>query len=88
MVAFPANTAIAQILEQVRSWPPAERKLLAEQILESLPANHPASGSAGASPNPTGNLAEIIGLWRDVEPKPTDEELERILEESIFEKHG
>lgn len=82
MVAFPANTAIAQIIEQVRSWPPAEQKLLAEQILQSLPPD-----TEPTVPKPTASAASIIGLWADVEPKPTDEELQRILEDSIFEKH-
>jgi hypothetical protein len=87
MVAFPPNSAFAQVWEQVRQWPPTERRLLATQLLESLsPAS--ASASIGGPPaKPTTSAADLIGLWADVDPKPTDEELERILEESIFEKH-
>ena len=38
-------------------------------------------------PKPTTSAADLIGLWADVDPKPTDEDLKRILEESILEKH-
>lgn len=85
MTAFSATTTFAQIWEQVRSWPPAERKRLVAQLIESLP---PDFGPPDAAPaKPTTSAAELIGLWADIEPKPTDEDLQRILEDSIVEKH-
>jgi hypothetical protein len=88
MVAFPPNSAIAEIWEKIRAWPAADRRLLASKIAESLEAEPDRIATPAAPPKPTGNLADIIGLWADVEPKPTDEELDRILEDSIVEKHG
>jgi hypothetical protein len=91
MVAIPPNATVADIWERVRAWPTADRISLATRIMKSLedepalPKDHPLRQ---LPPAPTGNIADIIGLWRDVEPKPTDEELDRILEESIIEKHG
>ena len=87
MVAFPANSAFAQIWEQVRNWPPAERKLLAAQIIESLPPEHENESAVSAATKPTTSAADLIGLWAGVEPKPSDEDLRRILEESLLEKH-
>jgi hypothetical protein len=91
MVAIPPNATVADIWERVRAWPAADRISLATRIMESLDKepemtnDHPLGQ---LPPVPTGNIADIVGLWRDVEPKPTDEELDRILEESITEKHG
>jgi len=85
MVAFPPNSTFAVIWEQIRTWPPAERRLLVRHLLESL---QPDAVPVVSPPRkPTTSAAELIGLWADVEPKPTDEDLKRILEDSIFEKH-
>ncbi|MEX2176779.1 MAG: hypothetical protein WD872_20600 [Pirellulaceae bacterium] len=91
MVAIPPNASLADIWERVRAWPAADRTSLAEKIIESLAEEppRPKEHSVGQQPlAPTGNLADIIGLWRDVQPMPTDEELDRILEQSMIEKHG
>jgi len=90
MVAIPPNATVADIWERVRAWSAADRVSLATKIMESLgrEPSSPNHGPAGQPPPaPTGNIADIIGLWRDVEPKPTDEDLDRILEDSIIEKH-
>lgn len=90
MVAVPPNATVADIWEWVRAWPAADRIFLATRIMESLESK-PAEPEVSVDQlplAPTGNIADIIGLWRDVVPKPTDEELDRILEESIIEKHG
>jgi|GEM_PF-1593426 hypothetical protein len=87
MVAFPPNSAFAEIWEKVRAWPAEERRLLARQIVESLRSESSPPTVVAPPPKPTTNAADLIGLWSDVDPKPTDEDLKRILEESILEKH-
>lgn len=86
MVAFPPSSTFAAIWEQVCAWPAAERRRLARQIIESL-QREPGSASVMSPPKPTTSAADLIGLWADVNPQPTDEDLKRILEESILEKH-
>jgi hypothetical protein len=33
-------------------------------------------------------FGDLIGLWRTAQPPPTDEELDRILQEERSAKHG
>jgi len=90
MTTLPPNAAVAEVWERVKAWPAAAKISLASKIVQSLDQgqieNLPLAGQA--PPRPKGSVADIIGLWADVNPKPTDEELERILSESIMEKHG
>lgn len=90
MTTIPSNTAIAEVWERVKAWPAAAKISLATKIVQSLGQGpvetYPPAGQA--APQPTGSVADIIGLWADVHPKPTDEELEQLLIDSIMEKHG
>jgi hypothetical protein len=87
MVAFPPNAAVAEIWDRVRAWSAEDRMSLATRIIESL-QSEPAAPPGMPPPKPTASAADLIGLWADVDPKPSDEELRRILEDSIYEKHS
>jgi hypothetical protein len=87
MVSIPPSAAVTEVWERIRAWPAADRRLLATRIIQSLDAEQLPPSTGQAPPKPTSSAAELIGLWADVEPKPTDDDIRRILEESILEKH-
>lgn len=77
----PQIDRVVEVLDRVKTWPPDERRDLAQRILQTLPAE-PAqpSGKAG--------LRALLGLARTEGPPPSDEECRRILEEELLKKYG
>ncbi len=73
---------IEGILDELRSWPSAERLRLARMILETI-ETHPVS----AAPR-KGSLKDLMGILKTDEPPPTDEECCRIVEEERMRKYG
>lgn len=77
---------VADILRRVQGWPAPLRVALARRILETLesppveqpPAERPRGPSA----------AEIAAMFKTDKPAPTDEEVQRILEEELMRKYG
>lgn len=67
----------ASVWHEVRTWPARARLALASRILQSLEQEPPSRSSA----------VGLIGLWRTDRP-PTDEEIDRIVEEERLWKHG
>ena len=77
----PEIDRVVEVLDRVRTWPPEERRDLAQRILETLPAESPRpSGKAG--------LRGLLGLARTGGPPPSDEECRRMLEDELLEKYG
>ena len=70
---------IGEVWREVRQWPTQARLSLASRIIQSLereqaePVQRPA--------------AALIGVWKTDQP-PSDEEVERILEEEKMRKYG
>jgi hypothetical protein len=72
----------AQIWREVSTWPPAQRMALAHQILQSLHDDKPA-----VSTERRDALQQLIGIWKTPQP-PSDEQVERWLDEERMRKHG
>lgn len=70
-----------QVWDAVQAWPPDERLALASRLIQSLKHEHTQSGVRVARP------ADLIGIWKSVTP-PSDDEVERILEEERLRKFG
>ncbi|HEY8505964.1 MAG TPA: hypothetical protein VIL46_15370 [Gemmataceae bacterium] len=67
------------VWREVRTWPAPSRLALASRILQSLEQEQ--------FPGPTASPADLIGAWKSDRP-PSDEEVERMLEEERMTKHG
>lgn len=80
--------SVAEIWERVRTWPAAERIALASRILQSLEREQPRPVAPPESAKPKKTLADLWGIWATDQPPPTDEEVERIIEEEIMKKYG
>jgi hypothetical protein len=89
MTTVPPSSAVAEVWERVKAWPASDKISFSSEIVQSLEQgqNEPPLGRQ-VPLKPKGSVADIIGLWADVHPKPTDEELEQLLIDSILEKHG
>jgi hypothetical protein len=69
------------VAQQVNRWPTEQQVLLAQQILKHV------SGNA-LPPTPRRTLDKAIGLLRGAGPPPSDEEVDRLIEEARFAKYG
>ncbi len=69
---------VQDIWGKVKAWPQPMRVSLASKILQSIEAEQT---------RPKKTLADLIGLWSDM-PSPTDEDVERILDEERMRKYG
>jgi hypothetical protein len=87
------------ILEAVRNWTAAEQIALVQQVLDDLRSNIVAGtvtssasdtskGAVKESPRQRGSLRNLVGLLATDQPPPTDEEVERWLEEHRMDKYG
>jgi hypothetical protein len=87
------------ILQTIRSWPPTEQIALLQEILDylrrdvvmgvaarSTAASEP--GTVSEPPMQRGSLRNLVGLLATDQPPPTDEEVERWLDEHRMEKYG
>jgi hypothetical protein len=72
---------LSAIWHQVRQWPPAPRLALATRILQSLQEEETAPEEQRKA------LNNLIGIWKSDNP-PTDEEVERMVEEERMRKYG
>jgi len=69
------------ILKTVRTWPLDKRLILAQDLLRMVE-------SEVRTPRPQSSFNQALGLLATDEPPPTDEEVERILEEERMRKYG
>jgi len=76
---LPVWEAIAPVWEEVNLWPADLRRSLATRILQSLQDQPQARGET---------LADLVGLLASDKTPPTDEEVERILEEERARRLG
>ena len=72
---------VTSVWREVRDWPPCDRLALASKIVQSLETED----SAAKREQPS--LSNLIGAWQ-TDRIPTDEEIERILEEERMRKHA
>ncbi|QEH35029.1 hypothetical protein OJF2_35740 [Aquisphaera giovannonii] len=74
---------MTDILRRIRSWPIASRISLARRILESV-----EDVTVVEPPRREFPADALIGLLKTDDPPPTDEEVERIIEEERMRKYG
>jgi hypothetical protein len=70
---------LSSVWHEVRTWSARVRLALASRILQSLEQEQ--------APTSRSSAMDLIGLWRTDRP-PTDEEIDRIVEEERLRKHG
>ena len=70
---------LQQVWDRVRSWPQPLRVSLTSRILQSLEAEQE---------RPKKSLRDLVGILATDQSPPTDEEVERILEEERMRKYG
>ena len=70
---------IQQVWDKVSSWPQPARLSLASRILQSLEAEQS---------RPRKSLADLVGILATDQPPPTDEDVERVLDEERMKKYG
>ena len=75
------TSELLDVWGRVSRWPEPMKLSLATRILQSL---DPQTGG----PSERKSLRDVIGLWDRGQPPPTDEDVERILEEERLKKHG
>jgi hypothetical protein len=74
---------LTNIWREVSAWPPEQRLALATRLLHSLEEEKPVVVSREQQEA----LHELIGIWKTGQP-PSDEEIERILEQERIRKYG
>ena len=77
---------IADVVRLVQDWPASLRVALARRILETLESPPVEQPPAARPRGPT--AAEIAAMFKTDKPAPTDEEVQRILEEELMKKYG
>jgi hypothetical protein len=70
---------VQQVWGKVQAWPQPLRLSLATKILQSIEAEQM---------RPKKSLADLVGILATDQPPPTDEDVERILEEERMKKYG
>jgi hypothetical protein len=75
------RTRIDNILKLVQTWPPDERAMLAHEILRD-------ASSQRLPPPPRDTLRTALGALRGNGPVPSDDDVDRIIEEERFAKYG
>lgn len=80
------NKEIADLVQRIRSWPPPMRIALARRILETLEGLPVEQPPTERPRGPT--AAEIAAMFKTDKPAPSDEEVDRILEEELMKKYG
>jgi hypothetical protein len=74
------NDPVAEAWEKISSWPAPWRLTLATRLLNSLDASQ-------LSPISTGTPSDLVGAWKVPQP-PSDDEVQRILDEERQRKSG
>jgi hypothetical protein len=72
---------IADVLNVVRGWPPAQRISLTRQLLEIV------SKELDAPPPRKKSVANLMGRLKEFGPAPDAKECDKILEEELVKKH-
>lgn len=75
---------VTNIWREVRNWPPGQRVALATRILQSLQQEE---ASVSVSQERREALNQLIGVWK-TDPPPTDDQVERIIDEERMQKYG
>jgi hypothetical protein len=83
-MSFDATQDISSVWQEIRQWPSGQRLALATRILESLERE---SGTTVAPADRQHALKNLIGIWKTENP-PSDEQVERIVEEERLRKYG
>lgn len=79
-VSTEESDALSTVWQEVREWPANERQALASKIVQSLQAETLLEETEPV------RLSDLIGAWK-TQPVPTDDEIERILEEERIRKY-
>ena len=87
-MARTTESNVAEIWNRVRTWPAADRIALASRILQSLEQEQARPAAPPESAKSRKTLADLWGAWATEQPPPTDDEVERIIEEAILKKYG
>lgn len=72
---------IDSVMRLVKSWPAEDRAALAGEILRDLERSTLA-------PTPRDTLSRARGLFKTASPAPTDEEVDRMVEDHLLQKYG
>jgi hypothetical protein len=75
---------LTNVWREVSNWPPEQRLALATRLLQSLQEDE---GPAAVSEERREALQQLIGIWKTEQP-PSDEQVERILEQERLKKYG
>jgi hypothetical protein len=75
---------VTTIWREVSSWPPEQRLALATRLLQSLQQQE---RPVAVSKEQQEALRQLIGIWKTEQP-PSDEQVERILEQERMIKYG
>lgn len=80
----------ASILDEVTTWPASARLSLVSKIVESLQMDQlkEAAAPMNNSSDVASSIEHLIGLCAGVHPKPSDEDVKRIIEEERLRKFG
>ncbi|MCI0396998.1 MAG: hypothetical protein L0332_10235 [Chloroflexi bacterium] len=71
-----------EVLETIRTWPTVTRLNLVQDVLKTVESD------VNVPRTTTGTLEKALGLLATDAPPPTDEEVERLLEEERIRKYG
>lgn len=80
---LPQATSYEDVLQLIRQWPPAQRLMLAQSVLQSL-----APEVSRLSVQRNKSLRKALGLLATTAPAPTDAEVRAWLDERRSEKYG
>jgi hypothetical protein len=81
---YSAMNNLTTIWREVSGWPPEQRLALAMRLLQSL---QQLEESVAPSKERQEALQQLIGIWKTKQP-PSDEEVERILDQGRMRKYG
>lgn len=77
---------IAEVVRRVQDWPAPLRVALARRILETLESPPVEQPPVERPRGPT--AAEVAALFKSDKPAPTDDEVQRLLEDELVKKYG
>lgn len=77
-----SHDSFGQIWNVVSAWPEQLRAELADRILASIKRD-----SSTTFGRPWRDLRDLVGLAASATPPPSDEEVQRILEDELTRKH-
>jgi len=81
------ENGVAEVWDRVKAWPVADRLALASRILQSLEREQPRP-AVPTPPHSRRTVMDLLGAWATDQPPPTDDEVERIIDEAVMRKHG